>query len=62
MLRQVSPESVGIFDFIMEVYACCLGGKKDLAEMTGVDTVDLDAFWTYAATFLSNVGNYYVCG
>jgi dipeptidyl-peptidase III len=60
VLRQVSPESLGIFDFILELYAYCAEACKDLADMTRVNAVDLDAFLTYAATPLSNVGNYYV--
>lgn len=44
----------------MELYACCSGEWEDLARATQVDAVSLDAFLTYAATFLSNIGNYYV--
>ncbi|KAI0194109.1 peptidase family M49-domain-containing protein [Xylaria flabelliformis] len=51
IMRQVSPESLAIFDFIMR-----------LAEWEGVTEDDVSAFLQYAATFLSNIGNYYGSG
>lgn len=65
ILRQVSPESPAIFDFILELYRSS-GGDWDallrslIQNGKPVQRNDLDRFLTYAATFLSNVGNYYV--
>ncbi|KAM7186319.1 Peptidase family M49 domain containing protein [Rhypophila sp. PSN 637] len=62
ILRQVSPESPAIFDFILELYHSC-GGNWDVLLRSStdqaVDTAGLHRFLTYAATFPSNVGNYY---
>lgn len=60
ILRQVSPESIGIFEFIMELHRSCGGDWNQFSEDYGVDVEDLEAFLEFAATFLSNVGNYYV--
>lgn len=60
ILRQVSEEAIGIFDFIMELYNWCSGQWIGLAKDADVDVTSLEEFLTYAATFLSNVGNYYV--
>ncbi|KAI1123465.1 peptidase family M49-domain-containing protein [Nemania abortiva] len=57
ILRQVSPESIDIFDFILELYRSCSGNWSTLIE-PGVTAGDLHKFLTYAATFLSNIGNY----
>ncbi len=59
-MRQVSEEAIGIFDFIMELYNSCSGDWPRLGKDIGVDCFDLEEFLTYAATFLSNLGNYYV--
>ena len=59
ILRQVSPESPAIFDFILELYRTCSGNWRSLVG-PDVSSEDLQQFLTYAATFLSNVGNYYV--
>lgn len=62
--RQVSPESSGIFDFIMRLYKACKtsyrGDWDALANACKVSRADVNAFLEYAATFLSNMGNYYV--
>ncbi|KAI1809447.1 peptidase family M49-domain-containing protein [Poronia punctata] len=58
IFRQVSPESEAIFNLIMGLREFC-GGKWDIFSD---DDVDVDAFLHYAATFLSNVGNYYGSG
>lgn len=62
--RQVSPESNGIFDFIMRLYEACKnsyrGDWNALANACRVSHADVNAFLEYAATFLSNMGNYYV--
>ncbi|KFX87709.1 hypothetical protein V490_08064 [Pseudogymnoascus sp. VKM F-3557] len=62
ILRQVSPESTPIFDFIMELYALCRGDWKSLVGEDGITSHDCAAFIRYAATFLSNIGNYYGSG
>ena len=62
--RQVSPESSGIFDFILRLYETCKddyrGDWGALANSCNVSHADVNAFLEYAATFLSNMGNYYV--
>ncbi|OJZ92708.1 hypothetical protein ASPFODRAFT_56272 [Aspergillus luchuensis CBS 106.47] len=62
ILRQVSPEANGIFDFIMALYHSCDGNWEQLATETGVSVRELENFLDYAATFLSNVGNYFGSG
>ncbi|KAH6890266.1 peptidase family M49-domain-containing protein [Thelonectria olida] len=61
ILRQVSPESSTIFDFILELYHTCSGAWPSLIG-PDVSSDDLQRFLIYAATFLSNVGNYYGSG
>ena len=64
ILRQVSPEANSIFDFIMELARCCRerfsSSWAALAETFYVNEADMASFLTYAARFLSNIGNYYV--
>ncbi|OAX79720.1 hypothetical protein ACJ72_05956, partial [Emergomyces africanus] len=62
ILRQVSPESNDIFDFILALHALCQGEWHQLANRASVSTGELDKFLAYAATFLSNIGNYYGSG
>ncbi|OJJ75141.1 hypothetical protein ASPBRDRAFT_193801 [Aspergillus brasiliensis CBS 101740] len=62
ILRQVSPEANGIFDFIIALYHSCDGNWEQLATKTDVSVQELDKFLDYAATFLSNVGNYFGSG
>ncbi|KAI1736227.1 peptidase family M49-domain-containing protein [Xylaria scruposa] len=62
ILRQVSPESPAIFNFIMRLREFCDGEWQRLAEWEGVTKDDVSAFLQYAATFLSNIGNYYGSG
>ncbi|KAI6351049.1 hypothetical protein MCOR25_010192 [Pyricularia grisea] len=61
ILRQVSPESPSIFDFILELHNSCTGNWSSL---TGPDVSEenLRGFLVYSATFLSNVGNYFGSG
>ncbi|KAH8847934.1 hypothetical protein MCOR27_002650 [Pyricularia oryzae] len=61
ILRQVSPESASIFDFIIELHNSCAGNWSSL---TGPDVNEenLQGFLVYAATFLSNIGNYFGSG
>ncbi|KFG79908.1 hypothetical protein MANI_120270 [Metarhizium anisopliae] len=58
ILRQVSPESSSIFDFIIELHRTCSGNWHSFIG-EGVSSDDLQKFLTYVATFLSNAGNYY---
>jgi membrane protease subunit (stomatin/prohibitin family) len=60
ILRQVSPESIDIFDFILEFHWSCSGNWDVLVAQHFITQEDCDAFLDYAATFLSNIGNYYV--
>lgn len=62
VLRQVSPEAIGIFDFILELYNTCSGEWSILAAKCGISPSDMAVFLEYAATFLSNFGNYYGSG
>ena len=59
VLRQVSPESQAIFDFILELYRSCSGNWAELIGPS-VSEDDMRKFLTYAAAFLSNLGNYFV--
>ena len=58
MLRQVSPESEHIYDFILALHKASAGDWKALAEKASVDEQGLSAFLQYAAQFLGNSGNY----
>lgn len=58
MLRQVSPESESIYDFIIALHKSAGGDWKALAQKAGVDEQGLAAFLQYAAQFLGNSGNY----
>ena len=64
ILRQVSPESNTIFDLIMQLYETCKdrfeGKWHTLADACNVPRAEIDAFLRYAATFLSNVGDFFV--
>ncbi|RFU25600.1 hypothetical protein B7463_g10739, partial [Scytalidium lignicola] len=62
ILRQVSPESIGIFDFVMELYAFCSGNWNVFVGQDSITEEELNAFLEYVATFLSNIGNYYGTG
>ena len=57
-LRQVSPESEAIFDFIIELYKTSNGDWAPLQKTAGVSDDDLKYFLEYAAMFLGNCGNY----
>ncbi|KAI0391426.1 peptidase family M49-domain-containing protein [Xylariaceae sp. FL0594] len=62
ILRQVSPESIPIFDFIISLREFCDGNWSQLSELEGVTKDDVAALLEYSATFLSNVGNYFGSG
>ncbi|KAK0335944.1 hypothetical protein LTR91_023132 [Friedmanniomyces endolithicus] len=57
-LRQVSPESEAIYDFIVTLHKGCGGDWKKLASRAGLSDEDLKHFLSYAAQFLGNTGNY----
>jgi dipeptidyl-peptidase-3 len=57
-LRQVSPESEDIFDFIIELYKTFNGDWPALQKQAGATDEDLKYFLEYAAMFLGNCGNY----
>jgi dipeptidyl-peptidase-3 len=58
VLRQVSPESEPIYDFILALHRTAGDDWKALADKAGVDEQGLSAFLQYAAQFLGNSGNY----
>lgn len=60
VLRQTSPESIDVFDFIIELYRSCSGKWNALVQEGYLGQADCDSLIDYAATFLSNIGNYYV--
>ena len=62
IMRQVSPESPDIFDFIMDLYHACGGNWGALVARCDIAAEELAAFLEYAATFLCNLGNFYVSG
>ncbi|KAI1079291.1 dipeptidyl peptidase III [Whalleya microplaca] len=62
ILRQVSPESLAIFDFILELRRSSGGEWQQLCKSHNVPREELDSFLEFAATFLSNIGNYYGSG
>lgn len=58
VLRQVSPESESIYDFIIALHKAADGNWKALAQKVGIDEAALTAFLEYSAQFLGNGGNY----
>lgn len=60
ILRQTSPESTEIFDFIIGLYDACEGKWNDIVDRCGVTPNELENFLEYAALFLCNLGNFYV--
>ncbi|PKY06621.1 dipeptidyl peptidase III [Aspergillus campestris IBT 28561] len=62
VFRQVSPEANDIFDFVIALYDGCDGDWERLATVAGVEFHDVQLLLDYAATFLSNMGNYYGSG
>lgn len=57
-LRQVSPESEPIYDFIIELYKSSNGDWKAIQQKAGISDEELQYFLQYAAQFLGNCGNY----
>ncbi len=60
ILRQVSDEATRIFDFILEMFRACDGEWAGLSSSASVSPESVREFLEYAATFLGNIGNYYV--
>lgn len=58
MLRQVSPESEHIYDFIIALHHYSQGDWKALQKEAGLSDDDLAAFLDYSAQFLGNLGNF----
>ncbi|KAJ5710995.1 hypothetical protein N7488_005151 [Penicillium malachiteum] len=58
-MRQVSPESPGIFDFIMDLSCVCDGKWETLLTQCDITPEELESFLEYAAMFLCNLGNFY---
>lgn len=58
VLRQVSPESEAIFDFILALHKQCHGSWQDLQKAAGIENEALSDFLNYATQFLGNTGNY----
>src|ERR1700761_7996690 len=58
VLRQVSPESESIYDFIITLHNHFNGDWKKVQQEAGLSDDELKAFLNYAAQFLGNCGNY----
>ena len=57
-MRQVSPESENIYDFIIELYKSTGGDWAVLQKNSSISDDDLKHFLEYAGQFLGNCGNY----
>ncbi|POS84255.1 putative dipeptidyl peptidase 3, partial [Erysiphe pulchra] len=57
-LRQVSPESESIYNFIIELYRSSGGNWEALRKKANVNSQDLQYFLEYSTQFLGNCGNY----
>jgi dipeptidyl-peptidase-3 len=57
-LRQTSPESENIYDFIIELYKSTNGDWAAMQKKAGISDDDLKYFLEYAGQFLGNCGNY----
>ena len=57
-LRQVSPESEKIYDFILLLHKACHGDWKKLQSNADISEEDMKQFLNYATQFLGNAGNY----
>ena len=58
VLRQVSPESEHIYDFIIALHKHSSGDYAALAKEAGLSSEEIGAYLNYAAQFLGNLGNY----
>ncbi|KAK5106634.1 hypothetical protein LTS08_000755 [Lithohypha guttulata] len=59
IVQQVSPEANDIFDLILEVHRSCEGDWSGMTTELGIEQTEMQQFLSYAATFLSNIGNFY---
>lgn len=59
-MRQISPESEGIFDLITGLYKAVDGDWDKLGQETGVSSNAVKLWLEYAAGVLGNAGNYKV--
>ncbi|KAK3056253.1 hypothetical protein LTR09_002760 [Extremus antarcticus] len=57
-LRQVSPESEAIYDFVLELHKAGNGDWKKLRSDAGISDEEMTHFLNYAAQFLGNTGNF----
>ncbi|RDW94407.1 putative dipeptidyl peptidase 3 [Coleophoma crateriformis] len=57
-LRQVSPESTDIYDFIISLYKSCDGDWASLQKKAEITEQELNSFLEYSTQFLGNAGNY----
>ncbi|KAF7895368.1 hypothetical protein EAF00_007182 [Botryotinia globosa] len=57
-LRQVSPESEDIYDFIVELHKSFGGNWSSAQKKAGISDADLKFFLEYCGQFLGNCGNY----
>ena len=57
-LRQVSPESEPIYDFILALHKHGKGDWKKVQSDAGISDDDLKHFLNYSAQFLGNTGNF----
>ena len=60
-MRQISPESEGIYDLILALYKSVSGDWAKLGKETEVSEQDVKYWVEYAAGVLANLGNYKVC-
>lgn len=58
MLRQVSPESELIYDFILKLHSAVSGKWSQYVESKSISQQDLDWLLEYASQVMSNLGNY----
>lgn len=58
VLRQVSPESEHVYDFIVTLHRHYKGDWKKAQQDAGLSDEELKAFLDYSAQFLGNTGNY----
>ena len=58
ILRQVSPESEYMYDFIIALYMGCDGDWPSLAQEAGISDTELKYMLEYFTMVLGNLGNY----
>ncbi|KAF2029378.1 dipeptidyl-peptidase III [Setomelanomma holmii] len=58
VLRQVSVESEHIYDFIVALHKHAKGDYSAIAKEAGLSQAEIDAYLSYSAQFLGNLGNY----